>query len=398
MRPVSTCALTIVSLLGCGPAATVDFTFSSDRQTFDGRSQRAIVSVVAVDEKGAPGTGIVQLTTGVGSFVEGGEIALVSGAGSATFRCNPADDVACAGQVRLGATWRGQSRSIVVRVTPSDPTSWPLWRVIPTLQAVTLHAAALAPNGTVWAVGDRGVLLPFRAGAWGEPVFTGVITPLRAIIIDANGSLTIVGDHGVVLTGQPDQLSRLPSSLTSDLLAVRYALSALFVATSAGEIGRYTGTDFEVTYVSSLPIRGLSPHGAGLYAAGEDGLFMTDEGSNWRAVSTPVLARWLELHSDADGLWALGRRTTNTADPVLIRGPGPEWRSTTLPSGGVQTMSWGAGSADRWVVTETSVFRQQVGAAWQDLEAPSGGNAIVQLGGISVLVVGPPGISLLRIR
>lgn len=398
MRPVSTCALTIVSLLGCGPAATVDFTFSSDRQTFDGRSQRAIVSVVAVDEKGAPGTGIVELTSGVGSFVEGPQLALVAGAGSATFLCNPGDESACAGQVRLGATWRGQSRSIIVRVTPSDPATHPLWRVVPTLQSVTLHAAAVAPNGTVWAVGDRGMLLPFTGGAWGEPVATGVGTSLRAIIVDGSGELTIAGDRGVVLRGPPEQLSRLPHGLTNDLRAVRYELGALFVATSAGEIGRYTGTDFELFTLSSLAINGLSAHGGALYAAGEDGLFRTDDGVNWQAVTTPVLARWLELHSDADGLWALGRRTSSRAEPILIQGPGPDWKSTTLPAGGVQAMSWGTGSADRWVVTDTSVFRQQVGSAWEDLEAPSGGNAIVQLGGTSVLVIGPPGVSIVRIR
>ena len=55
-------------------------------------------------------------------------------------------------------------------------------------------------------------------------------------------------------------------------------------------------------------------------------------------------------------------------------------------------------SADRYVATDTSIFRHQVGGTWEDLEAPSGGNAIVALGGTQVLVVGPPGISLLRVR
>ncbi len=50
---------------------------------------------------------------------------------------------------------------VTVRVTPSDPQARPLWRAVPTMQAVTLHAAALAPDRTVWAVGERGVVLPF---------------------------------------------------------------------------------------------------------------------------------------------------------------------------------------------------------------------------------------------
>lgn len=398
MRPVSTCAFAIVSLLGCGPAATVDFTFSADRQTFDGRSQRAIVSVVAVDEKGAPGTGIVELTSGVGTFVEGSQIALVAGEGSATFRCNPGDDSACAGQVRLGATWRGQSRSFTLRVTPSDPSTHPLWRVVPTLQPVTLYAAAVTPSGTVWAVGQNGTLMPFVNGAWGAPVPTGVTSTLRSIVIDAAGVITIVGDQGVVLSGRPDALQPVQHTLTDDLSAVLWHDQRLYVATRSGVLARYDTNDFETSQVSTLPFNSLVRHGAQFVAAGDEGLFGSSDGQTWARVETPVLARWLEVHSDADGLWALGRRSTLASEPILIRGPGPDWKSTSLPTGGVQAMSWGTGSADRWVVTDTSVFRQQVGSAWEDLEAPSGGNAIVQLGGTSVLVIGPPGVSILRIR
>lgn len=398
MRPVSTCALTIVLLVGCGPAATVDFTFSPDRQTFDGRTQRAIVNVVAVDERGNPGTGIVQLTTGVGSFVEGPELALVSGAGSATFRCNPAEEAACAGDVRLGASWRGESRSLIVRVTPSDPNERPLWRVVPTLQPVTLLAATLAPDGKVWAVGEKGALLSFQGTTWGPPVATGVTTTLRSIVVDPAGVMTIAGDRGVVLTGTPQALRRVQHSLTDDLAAVIWHQQQLFVATRTGAVGRYDGLEFITSQLSQLPINALTTRDGALVAAGDDGLFTSADGTAWSTMTTPVLARWLEVHSDADGLWALGRRVTIGAEPILIRGPGPDWKSTSLPTGGVQAMSWGEGSADRWVVTENSVFRQQVGAAWEDLDAPSGGNAIVQLGGISVLVVGPPGVSLLRVR
>lgn len=398
MRPVSTCALTIVLLVGCGPAATVDFTFSPDRQTFDGRTQRAIVNVVAVDERGNPGTGIVQLTTGVGSFVEGPELALVSGAGSATFRCNPAEDPACAGTVRLGATWRGENRSFTIRVTPSDPNERPLWRVVPTLQPVTLYAAARGPDGKVWAVGERGTLLSFEGTAWNPPVATGVTTTLRAIAIDAQGTMTIAGDLGIMLVGTPPSLQRVRHSMTEDFSALAWHQQQLYVGTRTGVVAGYDGSDFVRSQVSSLPINSLTTRDGALVAAGDDGLFSSSDGSNWSAMTTPVIARWLEVHSDADGLWALGRRVTVGAEPILIRGPGPDWRSASLPTGGVQAMSWGTGSADRWVVTESSVFRQQVGSAWEDLDAPAGGNAIVQLGGISVLVVGPPGVSLLRVR
>lgn len=398
MRRVATCALLTVSVLGCVAPATPDFSFSSDKYTFDGRSERAIVSLQAYDERGNPGTGVVQLTAAVGTFVEGDQVALVAGAGSATFRCSPSEEAACAGQVRLGATWRGENRALTVRVTPSDPQARPLWRAVPTMQAVTLHAAALAPDRTVWAVGERGVVLPFLpSGTWGTPASTGVTSTLRAITIAADGVLTIVGDEGVVLMGQPSALTRVQHTQTEGFSAVLRHNEKLYVATTSGMVGVYTGRDFELTQVSMLPLNALAPLGDAVVAVGDDGMF-TSQGAQWVTMAAPVLARWLTVRVDADGLWALGRRSTLTADPVLVQGPGPDWKSSSLPSGAVQAMAWGTGSADRYVATESSLFRLQPGGAWEDLEAPAGGNAIIALGGIQVLVVGPPGISLLRVR
>jgi len=283
-------------------------------------------------------------------------------------------------------------------VTPSDPNERPLWRVVPTLQPVALFAAAVGPDGKVWAVGEKGTLLSFFGTSWSAPVATGVTTTLRSIVIDSAGVMTIAGDRGVVLTGTAQALRRVQHSMTDDLSAVIWHQQQLYVASKAGGVGRYDGSEFVTSQLSQLPINALTTRQESLVAAGDDGLFTSADGNTWNTMTTPVLARWLEVHSDADGLWALGRRVSTGAEPILIRGPGPDWKSTSLPTGGVQAMSWGAGSADRWVVTESSVFRQQVGAAWEDLEAPAGGNAIVQLGGISVLVVGPPGVSILRIR
>lgn len=398
MRRVATCALLTVAALGCVAPATPDFSFSSDKYTFDGRSERAIVSIQAFDERGNPGSGIVQLTAAVGTFVEGDQVALVAGTGSATFRCAPAEEAACAGPVRLGATWRGENRALTVRVTPSDPLARPLWRAVPTMQAVTLYAAALAPDRTVWAVGERGAVLPFLAnGTWGAPMESGVTSTLRALTISSDGVLTIVGDDGVVLTGPPSALRPLSHTRTESFSAVLRHDGKLYVASANGTVGVYEVNDFIVSTVSTMPLNALAPLGAGVVAVGDEGMFTT-QGPAWVPMAAPVLARWLKVQVDADGLWALGRRSTMTADPVLVQGPGPDWKSSSLPNGAVQAMAWGTGSADRYVATDTSIFRHQVGGTWEDLEAPSGGNAIVALGGTQVLVVGPPGISLIRVR
>jgi len=397
MRRLFACALTL-SVLACGAPATVDFTFSSDRQTFDGRSERAIVSIEAIDERGAAGTGVVLLTAPVGTFVEGTQLALVGGKGTATYRCSPTEEAACSGQVRLGASWRGESRSLTVRVTPSDAAGRPLWRAVPTMQLATLHAAAMASDRTVWAVGERGTVMPFLPnGTWGPPVTTGVTSTLRAIIVDGPGTVVVVGDDGVVLTGPPNALTRLRHTRTESFSAVLRHQGALYVASPSGAVGVYDVNDFVMSTVSPQPLNALAPLADAVVAVGDEGMFKSD-GAQWVSLAPPVPARWLKVQVDADGLWALGRRATTTADPILVQGPGPDWKSTALPAGDVRAMAWGAGSADRYVATDTSVFRQQVGGTWEDLEAPAGGNAIVALGGTQVLVVGVPGLSLLRVR
>lgn len=389
-------ALLALVVVACGEPPAPDFTFATDRATFDGRFERAIVSIEAEDASGEPGTGVVEFSSAVGTFVEGTQIALVGGRASATFQCDPSSVAACAGPLLLGATWRGVSRTLTVRVTPSDPRVRPLWRVVPTLVPVALHAAARAPDGTVWAVGDRGTLLQYAQGSWGAPVSTRVTSALRAITIDDQGLATIVGDDGVVLEGQPGSLTALASGSGEHFTAVLRA-GSLRVATRSGAVGEWSGGGFSFSIVSSAPINALTLLEGDVIAAGDEGVFR-QSGTQWQDVTLPIPARWVSLRVEQGALWLLGRRTTITADPVLVKGPGPAWSSATLPNGAVRAMAWGLGSADRYVVTDTSVFRQQSNSSWEDLEAPSGGSAIVPLGSVNVLVVGPPGISLLRVR
>lgn len=385
---------------GCGPAQSPELFVSANLSTFDGRTQRAIVEFEATDEQGAAGTGVVTVFAPVGQLVEGTQVELVSGRGSVTYRCNPLENEACAGSIRLGASWRGVERSLIVRVTPSDPTARPLWRAVPTLQPVELLAAVRAPDQTVWAVGERGTVLPYSPSTgWGAPIATGVTSTLRALLVAADGTLTIAGDDGVLLQGAPSSLTRLghtfgPASFT----ALARHQGALYVGTAAGEVCLYDVNDLVAASVSARPINSLASLDTSLIAACDDGLFESSDGKVWSSMVAPVLAQWLATHVDRDGLWALGRRATLNAEPVLVRGPGPEWTSASLPTGDVQAMAWGEGTADRYIATSTTLFRQQVGAEWQDLEAPSGGHAIVVISGTSVLVVGPPGLSLLRVR
>jgi hypothetical protein len=389
----------VVCLGGCATPPQFDLSISTDRPTFDGRTERAIIKVAAFDENGGPGTGVVEVTVGVGTLVEGSSVALVSGQGSVTYRCPPSEDPACAGAVRIGASWRGVSRTTTIRVTPNDPLAKPRWSVVPTLKPVSLLAAALAPDGTVWAVGEKGLVLPFRRGAWGTPIETFVESTLRAVIVNADGSLEICGDQGVVLSGMPDRLNRLSHSSTADFTAIaRSKDGTLVVTTTAGEAGLYSGTDFVFSSLSGSKLNGLAATPSGtLVAIGNTTLHEFD-GAQWKSLTPPVIADWRHIRVDDAGWWILGRRVALTQEPLLVQGPGPDWRSTTLPPGDVQAMAWGVGSADRYIVTDRSVYWKQENTGWVDLETPSGGKAIVVLGGTEVLVVGPPGISLLRVQ
>ncbi len=390
----------LVGSAGCGPALAPELTISTAQSTFDGRTQRAIVEFSAIDEHGAEGSGTISVFAPVGELVEGATVTLVSGRGSVTYRCNPLEDAACAGPIRLGASWRGVDRSLIVRVTPSDPSAKPLWRAVPTLQPVTLYAAAMAPDHTIWAVGERGVVLPYvPSTGWGTPVATQLTSTLRALLVSDDGQLTIAGDDGVLLQGAPGSLAPLTHSMgRPSFTALARHQGRLYAATATGEVCLYDVNDLVPVAVTPQPLNSLASLSSKLIAAGDDGLFESSDGEHWSSMAAPVLARWMATHVDADGLWALGRRSTGAGDAILVRGPGPDWRSTSLPTGEVEAMAWGIGTADRYVATKTSVFRQQLGAEWQDLEAPAGGKAIVVISGLSVLVVGPPGISLLRVR
>lgn len=389
----------LVATAGCSPPVEPELSLSTAQSTFDGRTQRAIIDFEATDERGAAGSGTVSVFAPIGELVEGATVTLVDGRGSVTFRCDPFEDAACSGPVRLGASWRGLERSLIVRVTPSDPNARPLWKAIPTLQPVTLYAAAITPDRTVWAVGERGIVMPYLASGWGAPVATHVTSTLRAILASAEGELTIAGDDGVVLRGPPSALVPLTHSMGRPAFtAIAMHQGLLYAATATGQVCLYDVNDFVPVAVTPQPINSLASLSSKLVAAGDDGLFESTDGEHWSSMSAPVLARWVATHVDSDGLWALGRRTTGAADAILVQGPGPEWKSRSLPTAEVEAMAWGQGTADRYLTTKTTVFRQQVGAEWQDLEAPSGGNAIIVIGGVSVLVIGPPGISLLRVR
>jgi hypothetical protein len=387
----------VLCLSRCGPPGEPVLNLSSDRSTFDGRFERAIIRVSATAPDGSPGTGVVRVTAGVGTFVEGDELALIDGEGTVTFRCDPAEDAACAGSVRLGATWNGLASATTLRVTPSDPTARPRWSVVPTLQPTALHAAAMAPDGTVWAVGDRGLVLPFRLNAWGAPLETGVSAALRAIHLSADGRLDVAGDDGTLLSGPPTALRPVQHSAGPvSFTAVTRLNGTLFVATADGRAGPWD-VDLLLEELTTQPFTSLAASPSALVAVGTDSMFEWT-GTRFEPLSPPVPATWRQARFDTDGLWVLGKREAPSNAPVLVQGPGPDWKSATLPPGEVRAMAWGRGSTDRYVVTDTSVFRRQEGIGWQDLEAPSGGSAIVSLDGTRVLVVGLPGVSLVRVR
>ncbi|MCA2980340.1 MAG: hypothetical protein INH41_18685 [Myxococcaceae bacterium] len=389
-------------LAGCPVPPEAELSLTADRTTFDGRFERAIVRVSALAPDGTPGAGVVKLTAAVGSFVEGSQLTLAQGTGSATYRCDPGEDPACSGAVRIGAEWQGVSRSLVLRVTPSDPNVRPRWSVVPTLQPLRLNAVATAPDGTVWAVGERGLLLPFRSGAWGTPSPTGVTTTLRALAIGADGRFDLAGDEGTLLSGRPGELATVQHSATSaTFTGVARFQRTLFVTTADGRAGPWD-VDLVLSEVSPRPLGGLVASDTRLVVFGVDTLAAWT-GSRFEPVPQPVSGDWRQARLDSGGLWLLGQRLAVQNAPVLVQNPGADlkladWRSTNLPPGEPRAMAWGQGSTDRFVVTDDSIFRFQEAIGWQDLEAPSGGRAIAALGGGQVLVVGLPGVSLLRVR
>ncbi len=381
---------------GCGPALEEPMlSLSPDRSTFDGTTERVVVRIRGWAPGGIPAEGAVHLTTPVGHFVEGDAVTLTEGFATATYGCSPQEEAACSGPVRLAAQWGEVRASTQVNIAAALVIAPVNWEVVSTRTVAPLLAIATAPDGSAWAVGERGAVVQLIGRQW-HVIASPVRTRLRAITFDMAGKPVIVGDEGVLLRWIGGALTRLPLPGRDSFSAVAMdGDGQLHVGSEAGLLSMLIGDELEPKLDLRTKVLGMARHDGDVWASGE-GLLARFSASGWMNLPMPLTAKLSVVQSGSDGLWLGGEREGATSiTGVVVAGPNPSWRSTTLPEP-VTGFAEVPGVAERFALTTTHLYRQLEDSKWEPIDVPAAGVAMTSRSKGDLVLVGPGGFSLLR--
>jgi hypothetical protein len=387
----------VLAVSACGPALEEPaLSLSPERSSFDGKTDRLIIKVRAWDVGGLPAGGVAHLTAPVGHFIGGDEVVLAEGFGTATYACSPDEEAACSGTVRLAAEWSGLRATTQVTVAAAATVAAVEWEVVSTRSLSKLVAIAVAPDDSVWAVGERGAVVKLVGREW-QPMAAPTRVTLRAITFDARGKPVIVGDEGTVLRWLDGTLSRLP--LGDDVDSYRAVAvdgdGRVHVGSETGVLSMLEGDALVPKLDLRSPILAMAAQEREVWATA-DGMLARYSAEGWLNLPMPLTARLTVAHSGRDGLWLGGERQGATSVAgVIVSGPSPTWKTTALPEP-VVGFTEVPGVEERFALTGQSLFRQWEGAAWARVEVPAQVTAMASRGRGDLVLVGPAGFSLLR--
>ncbi|MDP2272454.1 MAG: hypothetical protein Q8N23_32910 [Archangium sp.] len=393
-----TCLVWVLAAIaaGCGPTPEEPLlSLSPDRSSFDGKTERVVVRIRGWALGGIPAEGAVRLTSPVGHFVEGEVVTLTEGFATATYVCSPEEEAACSGSVRLAAEWGEVNATTQVYIAAALVITPVTWEVVSTRTAAALLAIATSPDGSAWAVGERGAVVQLIGRQW-HVIASPVRTRLRAITFDMAGNPVIVGDEGVMLRWLDGALRRqtFPDSGSFTAVAVD-GDGLLHVGSEAGLLSTLVGDELEAKLDLRTPVLGMAPLDGDVWASG-DGLLARFSASQWMNLPMPLTAKLTVVQSGSDGLWLGGERQGATSvTGVVVEGPNPSWRSTLLPEP-VKAFAEVPGVPERFALTTAHLYRQLEGAQWKAVEVPAAGVAMTSRKSGDLVIVGPAGFSLLR--
>jgi len=282
--------------------------------------------------------------------------------------------LACGGEASAPAT------TIVVAppappVTPPPPVrAGPLctyhgvcW-ASPFPQGNALHAVRALAADRVVAVGDRGTVLAWNAGAW---AFED--TPSRERLLDVAGTadaLIAVGEHGTILHRESDAHW---SAMTSGTEATLHAAVVLepddFLCVGDGALAlHWDGSAWtRETLPPEVPVDmslvALTRHGAAVYALGarrlettEERIVLARDAGGWRVLSS--------LDRDAGSLCALADGSLVLSGESARHGDGITWRERAFGSDRPLDAIWSAAADDVWAAGFDGRLAHWDGHAW----------------------------------
>ncbi len=377
----------------CAPADQTAFTVSPERASFDGVTSRGIFRVTAADALGQPATGPVTFTAPVGRFL--GEVTLVDGFATATYACNPNEEAACDGPVRIGAEWQGQLASTSVTVTRDVVHAPVKWEVISTNTTSALLSVVTAPDGVAWAVGEDGTVLRLVGRAW-EAVPTPVTTTLRAIAFDGAGQPVVVGYRGTLLTVHEGAFTQVETKLVDDFTAVAVdASGAVHVGTRGGSLLRLDAGQLVLQLSAPGSIEAMAASGDDVWAVGADFTARWIPEA-WLLVPSPANANLTSATVTHDGVLFAGSLQGNKQRyGVLVSGPNPSWASSALPA---PALAASVSGDERYALTSGGLYLQVGNGDWSKLEVPVQPRALASRGAGDLVLLASPGVSLLRVR
>lgn len=395
LTPNRSFATSLLIVCACSGVNESGLYITTDRSTFDGRTEHAVLKVQAFGANGDPGRGVVSLSTPAGHFVDGPQAQLTEGFSTVTFECNPADDSACSGSLRISATWAGESSGVTIKVTPSTVVTPVNWLVVPTNTLAPLVAmAASSDKTTLWAVGDTGTVAKLVNSTW-SVVPTLMLENLTALSVTPNDEPLVVGEHGTLLVWSEKAFHAVDTGLSQVTFSaiVAAATNDAEIATDSGQIYHFDGTTLTKVFDLGGPISSMVRNNGVIWAGGDGAFAVLDPLAGWTSQSAPVLARYSVAFSSPEGLWLAGSRMDQAGGVVLLGTP--DWHTVTLADP-ITSLAVVPKGDERFALTASSVYRQIGTGGWVKVQTPSGGRAAFSRFAGDLVVVGPPGISLLR--
>jgi hypothetical protein len=354
-----------------------------------------IVKIHAFEVGGSPATGVVHLTAPVGHFVNGEDVVLTEGFATATYACSPDEEAACSGTVRLAGEWASLHATTQVSIAPALVVTPVEWQVVPTHSLASIFAITSAADGSAWAVGGRGTVLHLIDREW-QVVASPVHAALRAVAMDSNGDPVIVGDEGVVLRRISAHLEQLPFPTKTNFSAVAVdGDGVVLIGDDTGVLSTIVGDELQPKLDLRTPILAMARQGDEVWATG-DGVLARFASSQWMNLPTPLTAKLTVAQPTRECLWLGGEREGATSvSGVLLAGPNPSWRTTVLPEP-VRAFAEVPNMAERFALTPSHLYRQLADGKWETVTVPATATAMTSRARGDLVLVGQPGISLLR--
>lgn len=247
-----------------------------------------------------------------------------------------------------------------------------VWSADPLERSLTLLRAVYG-NGPkdVWAVGNRATVLHYNGQGWSAERVSGLTRAnLRGLWVGEGGTVWVVGEGGVVLRRQAGPGGRWEALPTES----RYSLHAVWgVGTGTEEEGLWVGGADPVQRGVLLARRGgawVPVQGQGVAFTGVEAItgsgpkdiwaltrrspLLHYDGERWQLVETNVV-RWLE------GLWAFSPEEAWAVgqDGFILFWNGKTWVRTISGASNDLHGIWGSGRYNQWAVGNGGTILRQ---------------------------------------